>query len=133
MSIENARIYEFGGYLLDASQRYLFRDGHPVPLPPKAVETLLVLVENGGRVVDKAFLMKSVWPDVTVEENNLTQNVSMLRKTLGEGAGDLKLIETIPRRGYRFVAPVRVIEKPSAVEPATQPFLPRARAARSPA
>jgi DNA-binding winged helix-turn-helix (wHTH) protein/Tol biopolymer transport system component len=126
MGTENGRVYEFSGYLLDPSQRYLFRDGRPVPLPPKAVETLLVLVEHGGRVVDKAYLMKSVWPDVTVEENNLTQNVSLLRKTLGEGSGDLKLIETIPRRGYRFVAPVRGIEQP-AVAHTTPPASGRTR------
>jgi len=99
MSVENRRVYKFGGYLLDSSQRYLYREGRPVPLPPKAVETLLILVQHSGKVVDKSFLIESVWPDVVVDENNLTQNVSILRRTLAENAGDLKFIETFRGEG----------------------------------
>ncbi|HYW45327.1 MAG TPA: transcriptional regulator, partial [Bryobacteraceae bacterium] len=100
---QNRLVYEFDRYRLDAGDRLLYRNGEPVPLAPKVIDTLLVLVERHGRVVEKAVLIATVWPDVTVEENNLTQNVSLLRKTLGDG-DDRKFIETIPRRGYRFVA-----------------------------
>src|SRR5262245_54447039 len=92
--------YEFGSYRLDSGDRLLYRDNQPVPLPPKVIDTLLVLVENSGHVVEKTVLMEKIWPDVTVEENNLTQNVSLLRKTLGAAGDERGFIETIPRRGY---------------------------------
>ncbi|MDQ3668108.1 MAG: winged helix-turn-helix domain-containing protein, partial [Acidobacteriota bacterium] len=97
--------YHFGAYRLDASQRVLLRDGKPVSLTLKAFDTLMALVQKQGRVVEKDDLMKQVWPDACVEDSNLTQNIFTLRKVLGETAG-LKYIETVPRRGYRFVAPV---------------------------
>ena len=99
--------YEFGPFRVDASQRLLFREGRPVPLAPKVVETLLALVERDGTLVTKDELMQKLWPDSFVEESNLTQNVFLLRKALGEGAGGAKYIETIARRGYRFVGEVR--------------------------
>jgi len=82
----------------------LMRDGEPVPLTPKALETLLVLVENSGHVLHKDELMKKLWPDTFVEEANLAVNISSLRKTLGEKPNGGQYIETVPRRGYRFAA-----------------------------
>jgi TolB-like protein/Tfp pilus assembly protein PilF len=91
-----------------------------IPLPPKVASTLLVLVENSGRMVDKADLMKTVWPDTFVEENALTRNISVLRKALGDTGDPPAYIETIARRGYRFVAPVR---KAQAGAPEAAPAL----------
>ncbi|HKY28549.1 MAG TPA: tetratricopeptide repeat protein [Pyrinomonadaceae bacterium] len=99
--------YEFGPFRLDAAEYTLSRDGRVIPLSPKVFETLLVLVENSGHVVDKNELFKQVWQDVVVEETNLTKNISILRKILSEGDGERSFIETVPKRGYRFVAPVR--------------------------
>ncbi len=100
--------YSFGPFELDPVQRLLLRRGKPVPLAPKAVETLLFLVENSGRLVDKEELMKRVWPDTFVEEGNLTTNIHLLRKVLEKGSKGQEYIETIPRRGYRFTAEVKV-------------------------
>jgi DNA-binding winged helix-turn-helix (wHTH) protein/Tol biopolymer transport system component len=112
--------YAFGSYRLDSGDRLLYRDDQPVPLPPKVIDTLFVLVENSGHLVEKTVLMEKVWPDVAVEENNLTQNVSLLRKTLGAAGDDRGFIETIPRRGYRFVASVEAVRQPSPHTPAQQ-------------
>src|SRR5262245_12794696 len=100
-------LYEFGPYLLDSKERLLLRDGKAVPLTPKAFDVLLVLVEQAGHLVEKEELLNKVWPDSFVEENNLADNVSRLRKTLGEEESGQKFIETVPKRGYRFVAEVR--------------------------
>jgi DNA-binding winged helix-turn-helix (wHTH) protein/TolB-like protein/lipoprotein NlpI len=99
--------FEFGPFRLDPDEQLLLREGRPVQLPPKAFETLLVLVERSGHLVEKDDLMKAVWPDTFVEEGNLTVHVAMLRKALGELAGGESYIETVPRRGYRFTADVR--------------------------
>ena len=99
--------YEFGPYRLDPSAPLLLRAGRPVTLTLKALETLLFLVAHSGRVVSREELIEAVWPDVAVEENNLSVNVSMLRKALGESKDGEKYIETVPRRGYRFTATVR--------------------------
>jgi DNA-binding winged helix-turn-helix (wHTH) protein/TolB-like protein/Tfp pilus assembly protein PilF len=101
--------YEFGPYQIDTGERLLRRGEELIPLPPKVVSTLLVLVRNAGRMVDKSDLMKAVWPDTFVEEGALTRNISLLRKTLGDTGDEAAYIETIPRRGYRFVAPVRLV------------------------
>ncbi len=101
------RLYEFGPFRLDAGERLLLRDGEVVPLTPKAFDLLLALLEQPGHLLEKDALMKAVWPDSFVEENNLTDNISRLRKALGEGENGQKFIETIPKRGYRFVAEVR--------------------------
>lgn len=98
--------YEFGKYRIDAAERLLHRGDELISLPPKAIDTLLVLVVNAGRMVDKSELMKAVWPDTFVEEGALTRNISMLRKALGDSGDQAVYIETIPKRGYRFVAPV---------------------------
>ncbi|PYQ41573.1 MAG: hypothetical protein DMF77_15410 [Acidobacteria bacterium] len=96
----------FGAFRLEAAEKVLYESDRPVPLTPKAVETLLALVARHGRLVTKEELLRIVWPDTFVEENNLAQNISLLRRVLGEGAGGRRLIETVPRRGYRFVGPV---------------------------
>jgi pimeloyl-ACP methyl ester carboxylesterase/DNA-binding winged helix-turn-helix (wHTH) protein len=101
---QNKRFYVFGIFRIDVTERVLFNEKDPVPLTPKAFDLLLFLVENSGHVLDKEELMKQVWPDSFVEENNLAQNISTLRKVLG--AGGAKLIETVPKRGYRFSADV---------------------------
>src|SRR5207249_3618356 len=88
------------------AKRILFMEGKYLPLGPKVFETLLVLVQTRGQVVEKDELMKLLWPDSCVEEANLTQNVSILRKVLGESPNDHRYIVTIPGRGYRFVAEV---------------------------
>ena len=107
MGEPESHFYEFGRFRLDASERVLLRDRDPVPLTPKVFEILLALVERGGHIVEKEDLMKKVWPDTFVEEGNLTQNVSLLRKALGENRDSPQFIETVARRGYRFVAAVK--------------------------
>ena len=101
--------YRFGPFQLDAAGRILERDGERVALTPKVIDTLLVLVANAGQVVTKEALIQSVWPDVTVVDSGLTRNISVLRKTLEAGVAEGTYVETIPRRGYRFVAPVEQI------------------------
>jgi DNA-binding winged helix-turn-helix (wHTH) protein/Flp pilus assembly protein TadD len=112
-----SRLVGFGPYRLDLDRRLLLRKSEPVPLQQKALEILIVLVQNRGEVVSKDDLMKAVWPDAFVEEANLTQNVFVLRKTLGEGPKENRYIATVPGRGYRFVADV---EDVSEHEPGAQ-------------
>jgi TolB-like protein/Flp pilus assembly protein TadD len=95
----------FGPYRLDRGKRVLWKGSDLVPLPPKALDLLLALVEHQGDVVRKQDLMEQVWPDTFVEEANLSVNVSALRKALGDGPEGQPYIQTVPRRGYRFVAP----------------------------
>lgn len=102
----DSRLYHFGPFCLDAGERVLLRDGRLVPLPAKALTTLLTLVLSRGQLIEKDVLIQRVWPDEFVEEGNLSQHIFMLRKALGETVGNAKYIETVPRRGYRFVAPV---------------------------
>src|SRR5882757_3955111 len=106
MAENESNFYEFGRFRLEAGERVLLRDRDLVPLTPKVFDILLALVEHGGHVVEKDDLMKRVWPDTFVEEGNLTQNVSVLRKALGESPAGPKFIETIARRGYRFVGAI---------------------------
>ena len=107
MSKKVGRIYEFDHFRVDAEEGLLWRDGEVVPLTPKAFEMLLMLVENHGHVVKKEELMERIWPDTFVEEANLTNNISLLRKILQGEGGEQHYIKTVPRRGYRFVANVR--------------------------
>src|SRR5215472_16892422 len=100
-------LYEFGPYRLNPAQQLLTEDGKKIPLTPKAFQTLLVLVENRDRVVEKEELLQKVWPDTFVEEATLAQNVFTLRKQLEDSSGEAQYIETVPKRGYRFVAKVR--------------------------
>lgn len=107
--MEAGNLFQFGPFCLDARERVLLRDGRLVPLAPKALSTLLVLVRNMGHVVEKDVLMAEVWPDEYVEEGNLAQHVFMLRRALGDNP---RYIETIPRRGYRFLDAVSGIKPP---------------------
>jgi TolB-like protein len=109
-------IYEFSKFRLDLQQRLLISgaDGAPVPLSPKVFDTLLYLVERRGELLDKATLLKAIWPNIVVEENSLNQNISALRRALGESPGEHRFIVTEPGRGYRFVADVRTVAVPSA-------------------
>jgi DNA-binding winged helix-turn-helix (wHTH) protein/TolB-like protein len=104
MGQQDNHSYEFGRFRLKVAERVLLRDGELIPLTPKVFDILVTLVEHGGQVVAKDDLMKRVWPNTFVEEGNLTQNISLLRKALGETPGGAQFIETVPRRGYRFVA-----------------------------
>jgi DNA-binding winged helix-turn-helix (wHTH) protein len=107
IDVHGKRLFEFGPFRLDDEERVLLRDGTPVPLPPKAFDVLLVLVQRHGHIVEKDALLKEAWPDVFVEEGNLPVNVSQLRKALGDDRlNGNRYIETVPRRGYRFIAPV---------------------------
>jgi Tol biopolymer transport system component/DNA-binding winged helix-turn-helix (wHTH) protein len=107
--------YEFGPFRLDSGERLLTRDGNPVPLAPKVIDTLVVLVERAGRLLTKEELLAAIWPDSFVDESNLSQNIFRLRRTLGD---DQTYIDTVPRRGYRFVHPVRIV---TAAPPAPLP------------
>ncbi|MBS1807140.1 MAG: winged helix-turn-helix domain-containing protein [Acidobacteria bacterium] len=102
-------LYQFEGFRLEREERILWRDGVPIPLTPKAFETLLVLVENSGRVLTKEELLNRIWPDTKVEETTLAQNISTLRKALGPDGQ--QLIQTIPKRGYRFTVNVTAIQE----------------------
>ena len=95
----------FGPFVLDVPDRSLKRHGSPIPLTPKVFDLLVALVENAGRLVDKDLLLKTVWPDVAVEEGNLTKGIFTLRQILEQENGP-RYIETVPKRGYRFIAPV---------------------------
>src|ERR1700691_6807112 len=103
-------LYEFGPFRLDPQKRLLTRGGDPVPLTPKVIETLVVLVENRDRVVSKDYLMKMLWPDSFVEESNLSQNVFVLRKALGDSSQDQRYIVNVPGRGYQFAEVVHEVE-----------------------
>jgi DNA-binding winged helix-turn-helix (wHTH) protein/tetratricopeptide (TPR) repeat protein len=102
----DSRVYEFSGFRLEVAQRRLLYLGRPLPIKPKILDLLLFLVERHGQLITKDQLMKSIWPDAIVEENNITVSISMLRKTLGDNRVNPQFIETVPRRGYRFVAEV---------------------------
>src|SRR5215813_5732836 len=98
------RFYSFGPFCLDAARLLLYKDGKSVALAPRFVRTLLILVQNQGLDLDKAYLMDTLWPDTAVEENNLTVIISALRKIFGDDPGQHKYIVTIPGRGYRILA-----------------------------
>jgi len=116
MTVSSGKIYEFGEWRLDPAEHLLSRNGSHVSLGPKVFDTLLVLVENAGRLVTKDEFMKRVWPDSFVEDLALTQNISQLRKILGNG--DEPVIETVPKRGYRLLVSVTVRERTQSAEPA---------------
>src|SRR5215813_12171636 len=111
MERRSQHLYEFGPFRLDTVERLLLRNGKRVALTPKVFETLVALVEHRGHLIEKDKLMKLVWPDSFVEEANLTNNISSLRKALGDGDGIVNYIETIPRIGYRFTAQVRELPR----------------------
>ncbi|HET9284795.1 MAG TPA: winged helix-turn-helix domain-containing protein, partial [Candidatus Angelobacter sp.] len=103
-------IYEFGSFRLDPEQKVLLRGGELVNLAPKVLETLVLLVQSSGRILEKDELIQTLWPESFVEEGNLSQNIFVLRKFLGDDRNGNAFIQTIPRRGYRFVAPVKSLE-----------------------
>ena len=107
MSEQNQHFYEFGPFRLDPLKRRLLRDGETLRLTPKAFDLLLVLVEESGRTVEKDELLEKVWAGTMVEENNLNQNITALRKSLGDSRQESQYIATIPGVGYRFVAEVQ--------------------------
>ena len=102
-------VYEFGPFQLDPPERLLLRDGQPVAMTPKAFDMLVVLVERCGHLVEKNELLKTVWHGSFVEEGNLSVTVSFLRKALNDDRGEHRYIETVSKRGYRFVADVRQV------------------------
>ncbi len=107
MSHNGNHLYSFGDFSFDTDERVLLRNEKPVPLTPKTFDLLQVLVENHGRIVEKEKLMSEVWADSFVEDSNLTFTVRQLRKTLADDAHQPTYIETVPRRGCRFIAEVR--------------------------
>src|SRR5437867_4293548 len=107
MVIRARHIYEFGPFRLIPEERQLLRGEQAVPLTPKSFELLVVLVENSGHLIGKGELMKRIWPDSFVEEANLSVNMSALRRALDEDPNEQQYVETVPRRGYRFVAGVK--------------------------
>jgi len=109
-----AHFYQFGAFLLDPAKCVLVRNGEIVPITPKAFEMLLVLVQHRGEVLEKDDLLRRLWPDTVVEENNLARNISALRKALDEHPNEHRYILTVPGRGYRFVAEVKEIESPES-------------------
>src|ERR1700735_4048783 len=111
MATESKVLYEFGPFRLDPDKQALLREDQPVPITPKAFETLLILVRHSREVVSKDELMKAVWPDAFVEEANLSQNIFMLRKALGDTPEDRRYIVTLPGRGYRFAAQVHAVRQ----------------------
>ena len=114
-SKESPVIYEFGAFRLDPSERLLLREGQTVQLAPRVLDTLIALIESSGRLVDKEELITKLWPDTFVEEATLARNISDLRKALGESPGDPKFIETVPKRGYRFIAAVKSVQSVRSV------------------
>src|SRR5579863_9751134 len=114
MKQQEGNFYEFGPFRIDRRERLLRRGTDVISLPPKALDTLLVLLESQGRAVEKSELLKRVWTDTFVEEGVLVQNVSLLRKVLEESP-TTQYIETIPKKGYRFVAPIKEIRQELAV------------------
>ena len=102
-------LYEFGRFRFDPGERLLLRDGHSVPLAPKAFDVLMVLVQHSGRLVEKKELLEAVWPHSFVEEGNLSVMVHALRKAFGSEIGDPH-IETVSKRGYRFATEVKLVE-----------------------
>src|SRR5947208_13337168 len=106
MSIESDQRFAFGPFVLDPLAQTLVRDGRDISLAPKAFAVLLILVRNAGRTVKKDEIIQEVWPDVFVEEQNVSLNIYSLRKAVGDDADNPTYIATVARRGYRFVAPV---------------------------
>jgi len=125
MSGSNPQFYEFGEFRIEAAKRLLLRNGAAVALTPRVFDTLLHLVRSRGKVVDKDELMQVIWPDTVVEENNLNQNISTLRRVLGESRGENRYIATIPGRGYAFIATVdRAAEGAESPKPVILAVLP---------
>jgi DNA-binding winged helix-turn-helix (wHTH) protein len=106
MEQKTKRVLRFGAFRLVPDERQFLRAGEPVSLPPKVFDLLVVFAENPGTLLEKEFLLKAVWPETFVEEANLSVHVSTLRRALGDSPGARQMIETVPKKGYRFVAAV---------------------------
>jgi Tol biopolymer transport system component/DNA-binding winged helix-turn-helix (wHTH) protein len=119
-SLKPHRVYKFGLFSLDATAKVLLKEGQPVQMTRKSVETLLALAENAGQVVPKEELLNEIWPDRVVDEANLTQNIAMVRRALGAERGTPAFIETFPGRGYRLTGPVSIDEPPASANLAPQ-------------
>src|SRR5215203_412131 len=120
MSSLTGHIHRFSDFTIDVEQKVLLRGGKAIPLAPKVFETLLALIENHGRILLKEELMKRLWPDTFVEEANLTFNIQQLRKSLGDNARSPIYIQTIARRGYRFIAAVEPVPGDAGEVPDTE-------------
>jgi len=131
MALQAKAVFEFGLFRLNPAERLLLREQVPVRLPPKAFDALVVLVENPGHLLEKEELLRRVWPDTFVEESNLAQHISILRKALQDGDNGFRYIETVPKRGYRFIAEVREFGGTGAGAAAPESVRPRRRV-RSP-
>jgi DNA-binding winged helix-turn-helix (wHTH) protein len=134
MSRGRPAVYEFGPYRLEVGERRLSKHGNPVPLRAKVFDTLRMLVEHHGRLVHKNDLLAAVWPDATVEETNLSHNISELRRAFDEGRTGEPYIETVSKSGYRFVAAVRESQspaEPTGIVPIVATSLPKTRYALS--
>lgn len=118
--VQANHVYEFGPFRMDSLRGVLLRNGHRMQVPPKVFETLLVLVQQRGQIVEKNEFLKLVWPDAVVEESNLSQNIFRLRKILGKHPEGREYIETVPKRGYCFVSTVKEVDEQS-LNPETQP------------
>ncbi len=121
MSLSLKHTYRFDTFVLDVDEQILLRDGSMVPLTPKVFETLLLLVRHQGSVVTKQTILETLWPDVFVEESNITFNITKLRKALGDTKRPSLYIETVPRRGYRFKTEVKeVLVEDDCLSPTTE-------------
>ena len=109
MKADPGQVYEFGEYRLNTRERLLLRHQTPIALTPKAFEILQILVQDSGHLITKQELLQKIWRDVAVEESNLARNIFTLRKALGDDADNSPFIETVPKIGYRFISPVRVL------------------------
>ena len=126
MNKQMTHFYEFGEFRLEPSRRRFSQNGTAVPLTPKALDLLVVLLQNHGRVLEKRYLLEQAWPDVIVEEHSLTQAISVLRKILGDKPNSHNYIKTVPGRGYQFIASVKEVteeDEPVAGVPDTRPLL----------
>lgn len=121
-------IYEFDCYRIDVTNRLILRYDEPLPLTPKAVEILLALIAHRGEIIGKSDLMKMVWPDTVVEDGNLAQNIYLLRKVLSQASNGRRYVETVARRGYRFVGEVREIRGSQGVRSERDDIIPELRA-----
>src|SRR5919197_2699255 len=109
-----APVYEFDAFRVDAHKRVLLRNGETIPLSSKVFDTLLILIQHKGQLLEKQELMKLLWPDTFVEEGNISVNISMLRKALEENPNERRYIVTVPGRGYKFIADVETVQPQEA-------------------
>ena len=119
---QNNQFYEFGPFRLAAAEHRLYRNGEVIMLPPKEFDLLLLLVQNPGQVMNRESLFKALWPNTVVEEANLNVHISALRKALAERSGEQHYIETLPRLGYRFIAPVTEVDGATAISSSSHPL-----------